>query len=88
MSLERMSYIHYLLCFQKDIADIRALIDLGGEINAMILAYASKLGFKVYHIKVRAQKIDGSILKTFGIVLANFLVEDKLGRARFFQETF
>ena len=32
--------------------------------------------------------IDGSTLETFGMVLANFQVKDKLGRARFFQETF
>ena len=51
-------------------------------------AYASKLGLKVHHTDVGAQKIDGSTLQTFGIALANFQVEDKLGRARFFQETF
>ena len=54
----------------------------------MTLAYASKLGFKFYHINVGAQKIKGSILETFGMVLVNFQVEDKLGRVRFFQETF
>ena len=37
---------------------------------------------------VRAQKIDGSILETFGMVLASFQMEDKLKRAQFFQETF
>ena len=37
---------------------------------------------------VGAQKIDGSTLETFEIVLASFYVEDKLERARFFQETF
>ena len=37
---------------------------------------------------VGAQKIDGSTLETFGMVLASFQVEDKLGRAQFFQETF
>ena len=54
----------------------------------MTPAYTSKLGLKVYHTKVGAQKIDGSTLKIFEMVLANFQVEDKLGRARFFQETF
>ena len=32
--------------------------------------------------------IDGSTLQIFEMVLASFLVKDKLGRARFFQKTF
>ena len=54
----------------------------------MTLRYISKLGLKVYSTDVKAQKIDGSTLKTFKMVLASFQVEDTLGRARFFQETF
>ena len=54
----------------------------------MTSAYASKLGLQVRHTDVGAQKIDGSTLQTFGMILANFQVEDKLGRTRFFQETF
>ena len=88
VTLERVPYVHYPLRFRKDTADVRALIDSGSEINAMTPAYASKLGLRVHHSNVRAQKIDGSILQTFGMVLANFQVEDKLGKTRFFQETF
>ena len=51
-------------------------------------AYASRLGLRVHRTDIGAQKIDGSTLETFGMVLASFQVEDKLGRARFFQETF
>ena len=51
-------------------------------------AYAKKLGLKIWKTNVGAQKIDGSALKTFGMVIANFQVEDKGGRPRFFQETF
>ena len=54
----------------------------------MTPGYASKLGLKVRPTDVGAQKIDGSTLETFGMVLASFQVEDTLGRARFFQETF
>ena len=50
--------------------------------------YASRLGLRVYRTDIRAQKVDGSTLKTFGMVLASFQVEDKLGRIWFFQETF
>ena len=54
----------------------------------MNLAYASRLGLQVYRTNIGAQKIDGSTLKTFGMVLASFQVEDKVGRIQFFQETF
>ena len=50
--------------------------------------YAQKLGLKIRKTNIRAQKIDGSALKTFGIVIADFQVEDKASRPRFFQETF
>ena len=64
------------------------MIDSGSEFNSMIPAYALKLGLKIHHTNVEAQKIDGSTFKTFEIVLANFQVEDKLQRVQFFQKTF
>ena len=54
----------------------------------MSLAYVEKLGLKSRKTNVRAQKIDGSTLIIFGIVIADFLVEDKDGKPRFFQKTF
>ena len=51
-------------------------------------AYIKKLGLKTRKTNVGAQKIDGSALETFGIVIADFQVENKGGRPRFFQETF
>ena len=51
-------------------------------------AFARKLGLHIQKTNVGAQKIDGSILETFGIVIADFQVEDQGGRPRFFQETF
>ena len=50
--------------------------------------YAWKLGFKIRRTNIGAQKIDGSALETFGMVIADFQVEDKTSRPRFFQETF
>ena len=37
---------------------------------------------------VKAQKIDGSIFKTFEIVLASFQVKNKLRGTQFFQKIF
>ena len=43
-------------------------------------AYAKKLGLRVRQTNVGAQKIDGSHLKTFEMVIASFLLQDKLGK--------
>ena len=50
--------------------------------------YARKLEFKIRRTNVGAQKIDSSALETFEIVIADFQVEDKASRLRFFQKTF
>ena len=60
VTLERVPYVHYLLRFWKNTVDVRALIDSGSEVNAMIPAYASKLSLRVRYTDVGAQKIDGS----------------------------
>ena len=54
----------------------------------MHLAYATKLGLHARKIDVGAQKIDESYLDTFGMVIADYSVKDKLGRVLFFQKTF
>ena len=87
-SLARVLYIHYPVQFRKDGSQVQALLNSGSEVNAMNLAYALRLGLRVHRTDIGAQKIDRSTLETFGMVLASFQVEDKLGRLRFFQETF
>ena len=82
----RVPYIHYPVWFEEE--QIKALLDSGSKINAMSPAYAKRLGLKTWKTNVGAQKIDGSALETFGMVIADFQVEDKSGRPRFFQETF
>ena len=47
-------------------------------------AYAKRLDLKTRKINVGAQKIDGSALEIFELVIADFQVEDKSGRPRFF----
>ena len=84
--LKYIPYIYYPIRFKKN--KVQALFNSSSEVNAMTLPYISKLGLRAYHINIRAQKIDGSTFQTFGMVLASFQVEDKLGRTWFFQETF
>lgn len=87
MFFEQVFCINYLHRFRKDTIDVKTLIDLGSEVNTKTPAYISKLGLKVHYTNIEAQKIDSSTLKTFRIVFASVQVEDKLGKARFFQKT-
>ena len=63
---------------------MRALINSSSEVNAMHSAYATKLGLCTRKIDVSAQKIDGSYLDIFGIVIVDYSVKDKLGKFQFF----
>ena len=86
--LERVPCIRYPVQFQNNKNGIQALLDSGSEVNAMNPAYAKKLGLRIRQTDVGAQKIDGSHLDTFGMVIAGFSLQNKLGKVRFFQETF
>ena len=50
--------------------------------------YTQELWLKIQKTNIGAQKIGGSTLEIFEMVIADFQVEDKIGRPRFFQETF
>lgn len=54
------------------------LINLGSKINAMRPSFAQELSFQVCWTNIGAQKINGSKLETFNIVIAFFLVDDKI----------
>lgn len=51
-----------------------ALIDFSSKVNAITLAYLVKLGFTTPKTSFGAQKIDGLLLETYGMVLARFLL--------------
>ena len=50
----------------------------------MSLTFAWKLGLHIWKTNVEAQKIDGSALETFKMMIADFQVEDKVGKPMFF----
>lgn len=54
----------------------------------MTPAYAAKQSLPTQKTSVRAQKLDGLAVKTYGMALASFLLQDSLERVRFFEETF
>ena len=80
--------IYYPVQFQEGRKQVKVLLNSGSKVNAISFVYVEKLGLKTRKTNVGAQKIDGAALKTFGIVIADFQVEDKGSRPRFFQETF
>ena len=82
----RVACIHYPVQFQEE--QVKALLDSGSEVNVMSPAYTKRLGLKIRKTNVGAQKIDGSALETFGMVIADFQVEDNGRRPRFFQKIF
>ena len=86
--LDWVSCIHYPFQFRKDKKTIWALINSGCEVNAMTTAYAKKLGLWTWKTDVGAQKIVGSSLNTFGMIIASFQILDKQNRTQFFQEIF
>ena len=85
-NLVRVSCIRYPINFRK--RSMLALLDSSSEINAIHPAFAKELGFPIRPTDVGVQKIDGTTLETYGMVVAAFLVEDKANRVRFFKETF
>ena len=87
--LDWVPCIHYPVQFQKDNRIIiQAIINLGSEVNMMTPAYAKQLGLRTWKTNAEAQKIDGSSLDTFEMVIASFQVINTLGRAWFFWEIF
>lgn len=54
----------------------------------MTSTYVAKLALKLRITNINAQKIDGLALKTYDITLASFLLQDRLEKVRFFEETF
>ena len=86
--LDKVACICYLIQFRNDKGkDVLALLDFGSKVNAMIPAYAAYLGLKVRVTDVGLQKIDGTSLATYGMVIAAFQVVDKLSCSWFFQQT-
>ena len=82
----RVLCIRYLFNFGKK--SVLALLDLGSEVNVVHLAFAKEPGLPIRLTDVRVQKINGTTLETYGIVVTAFLVEDKANEVRFFEETF
>ena len=71
-ALEYVSCNYYPISFKKASLEIRALIDLRIEVNAIALTYIKKLGLRMQKTNIGAQKIDKSILKSYSIIIVDF----------------
>ncbi len=83
--VERIPCIQYSIIFKDQ---TEALLDSESEVNVMSQAFIHQLDLKIRKTNVRAQKIDGTTLKTYGMIVFTFSVLDKDGRKRFFEESF
>ena len=93
--LERVTCIQYLIAFLSGVTQdgsalnsVSALLDSDSEVNVMHPAFLERLGFVVRDTNFGAQKIDGTTLETYGMVVAAFSVTDQADRVRLFEKTF
>ena len=87
-NLARVPCIRYTITFQKKSVPISALFDSGSEVNAIHPTFAQELGLPIRTTDIGAQKIDGTILDTFKIVVVAFSVTNKANQVRFLKDTF
>ncbi len=83
--LERIPCIWYPVIFKDQ---TKVLLDSRNKVNTMSQAFAHQLGLKICKTNVGAQKIDGTTLVTYRMVVSTFSILNKEGRERFFEESF
>lgn len=82
--LKCVPYIYHLVQVKKNYIMVQALLVSSSKITVMTPANVAKLGIKIQSTDGSTQKIDDFMLEMFRIVLANFQVNDKLGKFWFF----
>lgn len=78
--LERVLCVWYLVTFKDQ---NKALLDSGSTVNAMSQAFAHQLDLKIWKTNIKTQKIDGTILKIYRMIVSTFFILDKDSRERF-----
>ena len=87
-NLIRVPCIRYSIIFRKKSVPVSILLNSGSKVNAIHPTFVRELGLPIKPIDVKAQKIDGIILDTFGMIVAAFSVRDKANWVKFFEVTF
>ena len=88
LNLIQVLCIRYSITFWKKSVSVSVLFNSGSEVNAIHPTLARELELFIRLTDVGAQKIDGTMLDTFGIIVTAFLVMNKANRVRFFEKTF
>ena len=83
--LEWVPCIWYPVTFKDQ---TKAILNSESKVNAINPAFASQLGFKIWKTNVGAQKIYGTTLETYRIIIFTFSMLDKDSRGKFFEESF
>ena len=83
--LEQVLSIWYPIIFKDQ---TEALLDSRSKINIISQVFAFELGLKIWKTNVEAQKIDGTILETYKMIVSTISVLDKDNKKRFFKENF
>ena len=93
--LEQVMCIQYPIAFPGGVTQdssvldpVSALLDLGSEVNAMHPNFAERLGLVVQATNVGAQKIEGTNLEIYGMMVVVFSVTDQADMVKFFEKTF
>ena len=76
-NLARIPCIWYPITVRKKSMPMLALFDSCSEVNTIRPIFAQELGLSIRTTDVGAQKIDGTMLDTFGMVVVAFSVTDK-----------
>ena len=87
-NLAQIPCIRYFITFWKKSVSMSALVDSSSEVNAIHPTLARELGLPIGQMDVGVQKIDSTMLDTFGMVVIAFSVIDKANQVRLFEETF
>ena len=85
-NLAQVPCIRYPINFGKK--SVSALLDSGSEVNSVHPAFTKELDLPIRPTDMEGQKIDGTMLETYGMVVAAFSIEDKANQVKFFKEIF
>ena len=84
--LAQFPYILYPINFREK--SILALFNSDSKVNAVHLTFAKELDLPIRSTDIKVQKIDGTTLDTYGMIVTAFLVTNKTNQVWFFEETF
>lgn len=86
IEIQWVLYIYYSTQFVK--FSIKVLINSSSKVNVMQPNFARKINFYICKTNVSTQKIDGSRLMIYRMVIALFQLDNKDKKSHFFKKTF